>query len=493
MKKLRVSSKFISVARAILISCVLCQITPLRGSEDKPNDKGQNQDEDLEKYEKKEILMMTRPNSLIFTFLANNGEVISNIQIPYEVFFLIIDRFPKLSSFSLSRLVSRDWNHTIRVYFAYYFARWKLTIPISTANTTRLISNLLRICPGLGGLVVHVSNIQESLSLSGFSQLTELQLTSDDVRASIDLPLSIENLRLRLNDLSFVNLTLLPGLIVLNLRGSGLTEVPNSILEMTRLTALNLQGNQLQAVSNIISALTGLIALNLRGNLLSALPDSLSALTGLIVLHLNHNQLTQVPNIISELTRLAVLNLNSNALSKLPDGLSALTGLTELNLHHNQLTEFPSGISSLIRLTDLYLSFNQLTQVPNGISALTHLTYLGLSNNQLIQVPNGISALTHLADLGLDNNQLTGVNVQALNSLEWLELGANSIRSLGDIIGLSALINLEALQLSDNPLEGNDNILPTTLTNLKELFVQRILVPILVMNLDLTRLRVLEN
>lgn len=78
-----------------------------------------------------------------------------------------------------------------------------------------------------------------------------------------------------------------------------LTELPESIGKLKRLTLLNLSNNQL-----------------------TTLPDSIGQLTELQELDLTHNNLTSLPDFLRQLTQLKILRFPENQLKKLPESLS---------------------------------------------------------------------------------------------------------------------------------------------------------------------------
>jgi hypothetical protein len=94
----------------------------------------------------------------------------------------------------------------------------------------------------------------------------------------------------------------------------GLTELPESLGQLTQLRSLNLSGNQL-----------------------TALPESLGQLTQLQLLDLSDNQLTALPEWLGQLTQLRSLNLSGNQLIALPESLGRLEYLQQLNLEKNPL------------------------------------------------------------------------------------------------------------------------------------------------------------
>ncbi|HEY3417140.1 MAG TPA: leucine-rich repeat domain-containing protein, partial [Armatimonadota bacterium] len=71
------------------------------------------------------------------------------------------------------------------------------------------------------------------------------------------------------------------GATALHLSGLGLTELPDTIGQLTALQTLNLSSNRLTALPDTISQLSALTQLYLSGNQLAALPDTIGQLTAL--------------------------------------------------------------------------------------------------------------------------------------------------------------------------------------------------------------------
>jgi hypothetical protein len=129
--------------------------------------------------------------------------------------------------------------------------------------------------------------------------------------------------------------------------------------------------------------LSGVKELSIRGMGLTELPESLSQLTQLRQLNLSINPLIVLPEMLGQLTQLQSLILFSDKLIALPDWLSQLTQLQTLDLSHNQLKVLPESLGQLTQLQSLDLAYNQLTTLPASIGQLEHLNYLRLGDNPL--------------------------------------------------------------------------------------------------------------
>ncbi|MCY7336624.1 MAG: leucine-rich repeat domain-containing protein [Chamaesiphon sp.] len=185
---------------------------------------------------------------------------------------------------------------------------------------------------------------------------------------------------------------------------------------------------------------------------LTNLPDTIKNLTNLTELNLTVHQLTTLPDSIGDLCNLTCLDLRGNQLIRLPESIGDLCNLTCLDLRGNQLTSLPESICNLSNLTKLNLLLNQLISIPENVGNLSNLTYLNLRRNQLTKLPESIGNLSRLTFLNLSVNHFAGIseNIGTLLSLHTLDLSSNKIATLPDSIG--NLSNLISLYFSGNPL-----------------------------------------
>ena len=155
-----------------------------------------------------------------------------------------------------------------------------------------------------------------------------------------------------------------------NLKSPKLTELPETLGQLTQLKSLDLSGNQLEALPESLGQLTQLQWLHLGENQLTALPESLGQLTQLRELYLGTNQLEALPESLGQLTQLQSLDLPRNQLTALPESLGQLTQLRELNLADNQLTALPESLGELATkgvLQGIYLHENPALGMPDEV------------------------------------------------------------------------------------------------------------------------------
>ena len=103
----------------------------------------------------------------------------------------------------------------------------------------------------------------------------------------------------------------------LDLSIMGLTQIPDDIFDgFANLERIDLNNNQLTELPQSIGNLTNLKWLTLSSNQLTELPQSIGNLTNLEILLLGINKLTEPPNYIANLTNLKRLDLHRNPWQK---------------------------------------------------------------------------------------------------------------------------------------------------------------------------------
>jgi Leucine-rich repeat (LRR) protein len=269
------------------------------------------------------------------------------------------------------------------------------------------------------------------------------------------------------------------------LKDLGLTELPETILQIKDLRALHAQGNHIEQLPQWLLGgqsllevldLTGnslaevpewigrfrqLRRLRLYGNDFSGLPESMTALRRLLLLDIGMTELPAVPDWITQLTELRWLGIGDLLLSELPPSLASLRRLATLDASENRLADLPAWLADLHRLDHLYLSGNRFEQLPEVIGRmpqlvvldfhdcklhdlpswlpqLSRLRYLRASLNLLREVDESIGELANLRRLRIDNNELGSLpeSMRKLSKLTELGVSGNDhLRELPDWIG----------------------------------------------------------
>ncbi|MEM6715467.1 MAG: COR domain-containing protein [Cyanobacteria bacterium P01_C01_bin.147] len=207
-----------------------------------------------------------------------------------------------------------------------------------------------------------------------------------------------------------------------------LSELPDSLGQLTQLRSLNLSENQLTALPESLGQLTQLRSLNLSYNQLTALPESMGQLTQLQELDLYGNQLTTLPESLGQLFQLQTLNLGGNQLTVFP-GFTTLLNLRKLILSGNQFQAFPDTLQAITSLESIHLINTGLRKVPQWIRNFTHLRVLDVPENEIPELPDIFDNLSHLERVYLRENRLSDIptSLGRVQNLERLELGKNPL------------------------------------------------------------------
>jgi len=223
-----------------------------------------------------------------------------------------------------------------------------------------------------------------------------------------------------------------------------LTELPESLGQLTQLQSLDLSGRQLTALPESLGQLTQLRAVDLSDNRLTVLPESMGQLAQLQSLDLSQNRLTALPESLSQLTQLWSLDLSDNRLKVLPESLGQLTQLRSLDLSKAINGPLPDWVGNLTNLENLDISANKLNCLPSTFSKLSRLKSLSLG-----WVEPGGNPLVELPEI-----------CRSLTMLEVLRAMKCSLKSLPDWLG--DLANLKEIWLLENHLTD----LPASLAQL---------------------------
>ena len=103
---------------------------------------------------------------------------------------------------------------------------------------------------------------------------------------------------------------------------------------------------------------------------LTELPESIGNLTSLVQLYIDDNELTSLPESIGNLSNLFYLIANFNNLTALPDSIGNLSNLFFLDLGYNEISYIPDSIGNLSNLQTLWIFDNQLSSLPESICNL---------------------------------------------------------------------------------------------------------------------------
>ena len=232
---------------------------------------------------------------------------------------------------------------------------------------------------------------------------------------------SLQYLSLNRNDYSNVNVLFSivdtlqnMNLSRLSLINCQLTALPSNFSNLTALEHLYINHNPNLVTSQweIIGQLPALQRIDALYCNLTDLPQSIVNITTLRRLDLRHNNLYPIPEHIKNIPNLNYLDLGVNGITTLPVwfGTANMSTITTLGLQTNGFElPLPASFANLTNLRRLNLSFNQLNGVlPAYFSTFINLVYLNVTNNLLKSPLPDFSGLTSLEDLLLSYNQFTG-------------------------------------------------------------------------------------
>ncbi|KAL5759027.1 hypothetical protein ACOSP7_021638 [Xanthoceras sorbifolium] len=141
-----------------------------------------------------------------------------------------------------------------------------------------------------------------------------------------------------------------------SLMDNSISEIPSSMSpKCPILSTLFLQDNPLKSIpESFFLQMHGLMILNLSRTYIESLPNSISELTSLTALLLKACvQLKRIPS-LAKLQALEILDLRLTAINEVPTGMEMLTNLTNLDLYSTELHKIPAGIfAKLCRLQKL--------------------------------------------------------------------------------------------------------------------------------------------
>ncbi|TXG46999.1 hypothetical protein EZV62_026293 [Acer yangbiense] len=185
----------------------------------------------------------------------------------------------------------------------------------------------------------------------------------------------------------------------LEMRGSGVEEVPSTIQSLSKLESLDMDRcESLKHISKSICKLKSLDRLDLmRCCKLESFPDIMEEME-LKYLNLRRTAIKELPPSIGNLNRLEELNLSKTAIKELPPSIGNLNQLEGLDLSETAVKELPPSIGNLNQLKELdFCGCKNLERLPKSIKKLSKLYSLKLSDcGMLRSLPELPSSLRHL-------------------------------------------------------------------------------------------------
>lgn len=260
----------------------------------------------------------------------------------------------------------------------------------------------------------------------------------------------------------------------LDLRRLKLINFPRFLCALKFIQKLDLSDNVLTKFPvNELAYFPRLKVLIIKNNKLSRLPSDLSIFERCDHIDLSGNPLNDKDRIRIKLVTGQLLTLVEEIWICLSDNLKDKTlptdlegmneyfskaknikEITKLDLRGLRLTTIPKFLFKLISLEELDLSENCFERFPlEELLVFTSLKILRMTKNKIYCFPDGLEKLTGLKELYLDRNHITSVE------------------------GLSKIVSLECLSLSENPLDtfllgGDISLCLGSMPSLKKLFLK---------------------
>jgi Leucine-rich repeat (LRR) protein len=266
---------------------------------------------------------------------------------------------------------------------------------------------------------------------------------------------------------------------------AGLKEMPEEMQAFKNLQLLDLSGSGwIRTLPNWIGDYAHLQTLKLSEMGLTALPMSIKNLTRLEVLEVAFN--LDLKDISPVFAIKSLKKLSFDCRSPLISDINHLENLEDLLINDVDDTDVIEHIYNLSHLKKLELLGENLTILKTGIASLKQLEALNLTVTSLYRLPDDFIALSHLKKFtytGLyniylnhhsDNNFTLDIDwgqifetLSKLPALKIVDLSSNSIRKYHDNIGL--LTQIKSLNLDDMVRKSTNDPFPTTVENLKNL------------------------
>eukprot|EP00118_Oscarella_pearsei_P025803 m.308799 g.308799 ORF g.308799 m.308799 type:complete len:684 (+) comp44828_c0_seq1:14-2065(+) len=154
---------------------------------------------------------------------------------------------------------------------------------------------------------------------------------------------------------------------------NAIRSIPDTFLQLMRLTYLDISRNQLSSLPPSI-CLWSLETLIVSSNRLNFIPGDIGKMSNLVELDAGNNELRSLPLEIGKLTKLRCLKLRRNSLTELPDCLSCLK-LVHLDVTANYIKAIPTSFAKMATLSIFLLEHNPVMLPPPEVCSrgLVHL------------------------------------------------------------------------------------------------------------------------
>lgn len=122
--------------------------------------------------------------------------------------------------------------------------------------------------------------------------------------------------------------------------------------------------------------------LYLYGTGITEIPESIGQLSNLILLNLSYNKLENLPDEVCDLKKLQILSLSNNKITNLPERIGELVNLKWIDLNKNPIANLPDSIINLRKLEKLSLLKTGI--IKDDINKIEQLEQLCINNSDNI-------------------------------------------------------------------------------------------------------------
>src|SRR5271157_533476 len=260
-----------------------------------------------------------------------------------------------------------------------------------------------------------------------FFQLSELP-------ESIGNLTHLERLYLEKNNIAFLPESIgnLIKLEVLDISYNKIADIPATIENLRALKILDALSNELSYLPSSFGNLPSFYELDITINNFIALSEEITRVTTLRILRIGWKNLTEFPKEFFNLANLEELSIDGSTLSTLPDEFGNLTNLIIFTAPCCNLSSIPNSIGNLQSLKILFLNDNKLTELPETFENLQSLEEIVLSNNNFLMFPEILTHITSLQNLSIMGNYISSIpeTIENLVYLKQLSLRDNPITTL---------------------------------------------------------------
>ena len=170
-------------------------------------------------------------------------------------------------------------------------------------------------------------------------------------------------------------------------------------------TRLKLTGPLSEFPEEIFGLSDTLEILDLNGTGLSELPSDFGRLKKLRILFMSDNPVETLPEVLADCPSLSMIGFKNCKISDVPKGAIPKT-VNWLILTGNRISELPTSIGELPRLQKCMLAGNRLSSIPASMANCENLELLRLSANRFEALPDFLFDLPRLSWLTFAGNPL---------------------------------------------------------------------------------------